>query len=110
MQYARSFQRTRFDTQWTIVDGETAGELQQKSGSISRADTGNHRGLDRRDRFVEAQTAVIPALCPAEALNSGSRQRRSVIIRKKPGEGRWRDGEKKLCKEGIRHLPTVAPY
>lgn len=26
------------------------------------------------DRFVEAQAVLIPVLCPAEALNSGSRQ------------------------------------
>jgi len=42
-------------------------------------------GFDRCDRFVEAQTAVIPVLCLVEALNSGSRQRRSVITRKEPG-------------------------
>lgn len=53
-------------------------------------------GHDRRDRFVEAQTAVIPVLCPAEALNSGSRQRRSVITKKEPGGGG--DGEKSCVK------------
>lgn len=58
--------------------------------------------LDRDDRFVEAQTAIIAVLCPAGALNSGSRQRRSIIAWKKSSGG-W-DGEKKLCKEEIGHL------
>lgn len=72
--------------------------MQQKSGPISRARYCSRIivGHDRRDRFVEAQTAVIPVLCPAEALNSGSRQRRSVITRKAPGGGG--DGEKNCVK------------
>lgn len=94
-----------------VTDREcNARECNKSHVPISRAlDTARIIvGLDRRDRFVEAQTVVIPVLCPAEALNSGSRQRRSVITRKEPGGGG--DGEKKLCKEGIRHLPTVASY
>lgn len=54
----------------------------------------NHRVFDRHDRFVEAQTTIIPVLCPAETLNSGSRQRRSIITRKKSNGGG--DGEKKV--------------
>lgn len=45
---------------------------------------------------MEAQIVVIPVLCPAEALNSESRQRRSVITRKESGGGG--DGEKSCVK------------
>lgn len=43
---------------------------------------------NRRDRFVEVQKPPVNAraLCPAEALNSGSRQRRTVITREEEEE------------------------
>lgn len=82
-----------------VTDNSFENATKSKSSPISRARYRSQQiivGHDRRDRFVEAQTAVIPVLCPAEALNSGSRQRRSVITRKEPGGGG--DGEKSCVK------------
>lgn len=59
---------------------------------------------------MEAQTVVIPVLCPAEALNSGSRQRRSVITRREKELGGGGDGEKNCVKResGIcQRLPRI---